>query len=145
MYPTTKFNIVDNSAIPSLPVEDASIYKVLEMIGFSSDQGPEGYRIVEGDEFFNLYGKNISFEKHGQPLLQAAMAINAGARLYCKRIVAEDAALANVGIVAVIENVHDIAEQRDKKADGKHGCADAIGERLAGNEQKRRDREHEGE
>lgn len=104
MYPTTKFNIVDNSAIPSLPVEDASIYKVLEMIGFSSDQGPEGYRIVEGNEFFNLYGKNISFEKHGQPLLQAAMAINAGARLYCKRIVAEDAALANVGIVAVIEN-----------------------------------------
>lgn len=104
MYPSTKFNIVDNSAITTIATEDASIYKVLEMIGFSSDQGPEGYQLVEGEDFFDLYGESISFEKHGQPLLQAAMAINAGARLYCKRIVAEDSALANVGVVAVIEN-----------------------------------------
>lgn len=49
-----------------------------------------------------MYGKNISFARHGQPLLQAAMSINAGAELLCKRLVADDANLANIGIVATI-------------------------------------------
>jgi hypothetical protein len=116
MYPSTRFSIIDNSAITTPTITDTSLYQVLQMIGFSSDQGPEKYNIVSGKNFFSLYGSNISFKKHGQPLLQAAMAINSGARLYAKRIVAEDSALANIGVVAVLEKKGDVITLRYQKA-----------------------------
>lgn len=67
---------------------------------FTSDKGPEGLRTVYGNEFFKLYGSTPSFKNHGQPLIQAAGIIKAGGELLCKRVVADDATLANLVIVA---------------------------------------------
>ena len=75
------------------------------MAAITSDKGPEDYREVEGEQFFKLYGNNISFAKHGQPLLQAAASINAGARLFVKRVVAPDAKLANLAVLANVSKV----------------------------------------
>ena len=79
-----------------------TIIRPLYLQLFSSDKGPENLRTVHGDEFFKLYGNTPSFKKHGQPLLQAASIISAGGELLCKRVVAEDATLANFVVVAKV-------------------------------------------
>lgn len=67
---------------------------------FSSDKGPEKITDLEYSEFKKLYGATPDFSKYGQPLLQAHNILNAGGRVMGKRIVAPDATLANLVIVA---------------------------------------------
>jgi len=50
--------------------------------------------------FYKLYGKDISFARHGQPLLQAANIVDNGGNLLVKRVVANDSTLANIAVVA---------------------------------------------
>lgn len=102
MYPGSIFEIVDQSDIQSIEVAD-TIEKPIQMIGFTSDKGTEDYIYIEGEDFFKQYGESISFARHGQPLLQAANAINYGAKLFCKRVVAQDSTLANNGVVAYVK------------------------------------------
>ena len=71
---------------------------------FSSDKGPENLRRVRGTDFFKLYGNAPSYKKHGQPLIQAASIIKAGGELLCKRVVADDAYLANLVILAKVSS-----------------------------------------
>lgn len=105
MYPGVIVEYNDQSDIPvTLPVTEVRNQPLFAAI-FTADKGPEGWTRVSGEDFFNLYGNTISFARHGQPLLQAAMTINAGAELLCKRLVAEDATLANLGIVVKLEDV----------------------------------------
>lgn len=101
--PKTVINWHDESDI-NTQIENV-ILKPLQLQAFSSDKGPEKMMVVEGDDFFKLYGSKISFEKHGQPLLQAANIINGGGKLLAKRVVAPDATLANVGIVAELSTI----------------------------------------
>ena len=90
--------------VASTNVIEETIIRPLYLQLFTSDKGPETLRTVHGNEFFNLYGANPSFKKHGQPLLQAAEIIKAGGEILCKRIVAEDATLANLVVVAKVSN-----------------------------------------
>ena len=90
---------------------------------FTSDKGVEGWNRISGDDFFTVYGKNISFSRHGQPLLQAAMTINAGAELFCKRLVASNSTLANIGIVASLTDT----QIQAKNAEGLPLYKDAEG------------------
>ena len=83
---------------------EETIIRPLYLQLFTSDKGPENLRTVNGKDFFKLYGSTPSFKKHGQPLLQAANIIKAGGEVLCKRIVAEDATLANLVIVAKVSN-----------------------------------------
>lgn len=101
MYPGSKFEIVDQSFIPAIPQQDP-VVKPMFMAAFTSDKGSEEYGVYAGDDFFKQFGSDIKFANHGQPLLQAAMAIKAGARLYCKRMVADDATLANLILSATV-------------------------------------------
>lgn len=101
MYPGTYVEFVDQSAIPELGIAEVR-NKPLFATVFTSDKGTEKWTRISGKDFFNMYGKQISFARHGQPLLQAAMAINAGGELLCKRVVAADSTLANIGIVATL-------------------------------------------
>lgn len=101
MYPGFIVEFDDQSDIPTLPIEEVR-HKPLFGTIFTSDKGTEDWFKVTGEDFFKMYGKSISFKRHGQALLQSAVAINAGAELLCKRLVADDAALANIGIVATV-------------------------------------------
>ena len=98
--PGTIINWHDQSA--TNPVIENPIVKPLYLQLFTSDKGPENLREIEGKDFFYLYDGTPSFKKHGQPLLQAAEIIKAGGRLLCKRVVAEDATLANLIVVAKV-------------------------------------------
>lgn len=98
---TTTFQIVDESTINQITTPAAALDYPIYMCAFSADKGPEEFQQdVGSDTFFKLYGDTPSFANHGQPLLQSAAIVNAGGRLFCKRIVADDSKLANIGIVA---------------------------------------------
>ena len=101
MYVGTIVEYDDQSAITTLPIADVRT-NPLYLALFTSDKGPEEWTVLSGEDWFKAYGSNISFARHGQPLLQAAMSINAGARLLSKRLVAPDATLANLSIVATV-------------------------------------------
>ena len=90
--------------VASTNVIEETIIRPLYLQLFTSDKGPETLRTVHGNEFFNLYGSTPSFKKHGQPLIQAAEIVKAGGEILCKRVVAEDATLANLVILAKVSN-----------------------------------------
>lgn len=104
MYPATIFEYVDESQIEKINISNSTVKPVF-MFGFTSDKGPEDYRMVEGEDFFKMYGNDISFTRHGQPLLQAAMAINAGGRVFAKRVVDPTATIANGTLYADVSSV----------------------------------------
>lgn len=97
----TKIILEDQSQIPSLEVADSTI-KPIVFAGFTSDKGTEEYTKWQGEAFFDQYGE-ISFARHGQPLLQAANVINNGGIVYAKRIVDPTSRLAMLGVVAHVK------------------------------------------
>ena len=100
MRPGTIFNWIDQSGI-SRAITKTPVMPLM-LTAFSSDKGPEDIQIVSGEDFYRLYGYDISFTRHGQPLLQAANIIDNGGELMCKRVVAPDATLANAGVIAKV-------------------------------------------
>ena len=100
--PGTIINWYDQLA--STNAIEETIIRPLYFQLFTSDKGPETLHTIHGNEFFSLYGSNPSFKKHGQPLLQAAEIIKAGGEVLCKRVVAEDATLANLVVLAKVTN-----------------------------------------
>ena len=95
----------DQSTIPPIgyqePRPEANVDYPIYMTTFTSDKGPEEWQFaLEYPEFTQYYGKNASFYRHGQPLTQAHYAGSSKARLTCKRVVAEDATLANIGEIS---------------------------------------------
>lgn len=97
----TKIILEDQSFIPPINISD-NVIRPIVMMGFSSDKGTEDYVKIKGKDFFNQYGE-ISFSRHGQPLLQAANVIKSGGILYAKRIVAENSKLAGLAIISHIK------------------------------------------
>lgn len=112
MYPGVIVEYNDQSDISTLPISEVRNMPLF-MAVFTSDKGTEAWTRISGKDFFDMYGKNISFAKHGQPLLQAAMTINAGGELLCKRLVADDATIANIGIVATLSDSQSQAVDAD--------------------------------
>ena len=96
MYPGTKFNWYDASQFSTttdaVELDNAPLF----LTAFSSDKGTEDMIRISGQDFYRMYGDNLSFAKHGQVLLQAGKLIDAGAGLLCKRIVPDSATLSNV-------------------------------------------------
>jgi len=114
MYPGTIFEYIDQSDIPVL--ETAQVIEPLFMCGITSDKGPENALVVKGKTFYELYGKDMTkaFVKHGQPLIQAATIIDAGGKLYVKRVVDPASKLANLAIIAKVT----VTETQKKNAQG---------------------------
>lgn len=98
MYPTTVFELVDNSAIVKQTTTEN--IDLVQLLATTCQKGPEDLRLVSGDIFYKLYGTEISMAKHGQPLLQAANVIDNGGALLIKRLVSDDATLANLAVFA---------------------------------------------
>lgn len=100
MYPSTKFIIEDRSAINVFPIDEQVNAPMFAQF-FSSDKGPEEMGLYYGEEF-KIFG-DTNFARHGQPLLQAQTLINNGAQVLAKRIVADDATLANLIVLAKVK------------------------------------------
>ena len=106
-YASTKLNWYDQSGIPEIVAQEASVDPNIPLClaCVASEKGPEDMRVVYGNTFYKLYGDDIQFSKYGQPLLQAARIIDAGGRLLIKRVVADDATLANAVVLANLKVV----------------------------------------
>lgn len=119
MYPGTIVNIIDQSYLgdtDSTSVDNSPLYLAVS----SFDRGPEDLRVVTtANDFYALYGKKMNFAKHGQPAIQAANDIAAGARLLIKRIVPDDALLGNL-ILTVTAKATTVAT---KVTDGGEGVS----------------------
>lgn len=102
--PGTDIEWEDRSGATPIDITDRRI-KPLELAVSSFDKGPTDLRRVNGKDFYKLYGQNISYDKHGQPAIQAANAINNGAELLVKRLVTNDMNLANAIIVAEVSSL----------------------------------------
>lgn len=92
---------------------DPISYRPLIMVASSFDKGPEEMTRCYGDEFFNLYGKNPSFAKHGQAGIQSTRIALAGAELLVKRMVAADAEIANLILGQRISEITDAGGETD--------------------------------
>ena len=99
----TKIILEDQSYIPSLNVADSTTRPIV-FAGFTSDKGTEEYTKWQGEDFFDQYGE-ISFARHGQPLLQAANVINNGGIVYAKRVVDPTSRLSMLGVVAHVKEI----------------------------------------
>ena len=101
MIPGTFFEWEDLSGISTPEINTVRTMPLFATV-ITADKGEEGWTVLSGQDWFDMYAVNnvVDFSRHGQPLLQAAMAINAGAELLCKRVVAEDATLANIAVIA---------------------------------------------
>ena len=97
----------------------------LFLCAFSSEKGPESITDLVYSDFRSLYGNTPDFFKYGQPLLQAHMILAAGGRVLGKRIVADDATLANLVIVAHVseetENVTKVVTETQTQVDPETG------------------------
>ena len=100
MRPDTIFEYIDQSNITK--TTETLVTAPYYLCCSSAERGPEDIREVVGTDFYNLYGNHISFVKHGQPLVQAAHIIDNGGRLIFMRLVADDAALANLTVIATV-------------------------------------------
>lgn len=98
MYPATIFNWHDLSEIAvdnPTQIDDSPLF----MQVFSADKGTEELIEITGADFANMYG-TMNFAKHGQSAIQAQAIIDAGGRLFAKRVVAPDSTIANLVLVA---------------------------------------------
>lgn len=100
VYPFTNFTIIDNSQIPQL--NEPTVSRPNYLCPITADKGPEKLVECTYANFHKYFGDDISFAKHGQPLLQAAIAADNGAIVYCRRLVADDATLANAVVFATV-------------------------------------------
>lgn len=100
MIPGTFFEWDDQSEIINIDITQVRTMPLFATV-FTSDKGEEGWTKLSGQDWFDMYAVNnsVDFSKHGQALLQSAMAINSGAELLSKRVCADDAALANLAVV----------------------------------------------
>lgn len=99
-YPHTEFIWHDQSQIQA--VESINISKPNILLAFPAPKGTEEIFKTDYRTFHKMYGDKIEFSKYGQPLLQAAVVADSGGIVYCKRVVADDATLANVCITATL-------------------------------------------
>ena len=102
MYPGTQLNIIDNSYIVPEPDPMDTTVRPLFMLVSSFDKGPEDLRVVTGTEFYKLYGDQMSFVRHGQGPLQSKLIIDNGGSLLVKRVVADDATISNIILLATV-------------------------------------------
>ena len=98
-YPGTVDNWIDQSGIQAQQTTEVSP-RPLMLTAAAFDRGPENITLVYGADFYKLFGYYIDFDKYGQAAIQAANIINNGGELMLKRVVAEDATLANIVVCA---------------------------------------------
>lgn len=129
-YPGSQFILVDNTNVSAaVTISNSNPSAPVYLTTFRSPKGPEEIRTnVIGQQFYNLYGSQskILFNKYKQPLLQASMDINTGAKLIAKRAVLDDAKLANATVALAVTYRKRLTDDSIKGIFSETGLADTI-------------------
>ena len=104
-YPRTRFEIVDQSGQQEVSTAVTAESMPLAMATYTSDKGSEDWKIYTTLDSFLKDTGSISFAKHGQPQLTVAELLRNGAAVFCKRLVSNNASLANSTVYARIVRI----------------------------------------
>lgn len=107
-YPRSRFEIIDQTNVQEIPQNATGTTVPLAMATYTSDKGPEEWRIIYDLDQFTKETGSMSFVKHGQPQLTVAEELRAGAAVFCKRLVSDNATLANVTVRAKVVKVSNV-------------------------------------
>ena len=107
-YPKSRFDIMNQTQIQSIGTTTVSDPVALYMQFYTSNKGTEDWELLYGFDGFTKSKGGMSFHKHGQAQLTVAQALRSGAYVLGKRLVSDDAALANTTIMARLVKVDDI-------------------------------------
>lgn len=108
-YPKSRFDIINQTQIQEIDTTTKENPVALYMMPYTSNKGTEEWELMYGFDGFTDAKGGISFNKHGQGLLSVAQALRAGAYVLGKRMVSNDATLANVTIRAKVVKVDKIS------------------------------------
>jgi hypothetical protein len=97
----TKFNLYDQSAIEEISQVSEVDNSPVILSAMASAKGTEDWFDLKGQDYADMFG-SANFKAYGQVSIQNMRMIEAGARIVGKRLVADDATLANIIIVAKI-------------------------------------------
>ena len=108
-YPKSKFEIVNQSQITNIETVTPTDPIPLVMATYTSDKGNEDWEVLTS---FNDFTKNhggLNFARHGQAQLTVIEALRNGAYVLAKRLVSDNATLANNSIRARVRKVGDVS------------------------------------
>ena len=108
-YPKSKFQLIDRSQIPTIPVEYVYENIAIIMVAYTSDKGSEDWEMISGLNNFTTAKGGINFDKHGQAQLTIAEVLRSGGYIFGKRMVSNNATLANVTIRARVVQVNGVS------------------------------------
>ena len=109
-YPKFKADIVDQSQIQEIDTTTLSSGNITVIQqAYTSDKGTEEWEILQGFDGFTDVKGPISFNRHGQAQLVVAEILRAGGIVMAKRMVSDDATLANITVRARIVRVDDVS------------------------------------
>ena len=104
-YPKSQFEVVNQTQTQSIDVNTVSNPTALYMQLYTSNKGTEEWELLTGFDGFTKAKGAINFHKHGQAQLTVAKALASGAYVLGKRLVSDDATLANTTVRARLVNV----------------------------------------
>lgn len=107
-YPRTRFDIVNNTSVSQIETSTMSGTTSIMMAAYTSDKGSEDWELLFGLTDFTKRKGGLNFTKHGQAQFTVANLLKSGSYVLAKRMVSDDATLANVTVrarVVVVDNV----------------------------------------
>lgn len=107
-YPKSRFEVVNQTHIQSIETNSVSNTVALYMQPYTSNKGTEEWELITTFDGFTDAKGGMSFRRHGQAQLTVAQALKSGAYVLGKRLVSEDAALANTTVMARLVKVDDV-------------------------------------
>ena len=107
-YPKSRFEIVNQTQVQSIETVAAGNTIALYLQPYTSNKGTEKWELLTTFDGFTNEKGGMSFRRHGQAQLTVAQALRSGAYVLGKRLVSEDATLANATVMARLVKVDNI-------------------------------------
>lgn len=107
-YPKSRFEIINQSHVQNIETTTVNYPIALYMQPYTSNKGSEEWELLTTLDGFTSAKGGMSFRRHGQAQLTVAQALRTGAYVLGKRLVSEDAKLANTTVLARLVKVDDI-------------------------------------
>ena len=99
-YPKSRFEIVNQPQTKTIDATPSGNVVALYMQPYTSNKGSEDWELLTSFKGFTDAKGGISFNRHGQAQLTVAQALRSGAYVLGKRLVSDDATLANTTVMA---------------------------------------------
>ena len=108
-YPKTRFDIINQTQIQEINTNTVNEPVALFMQPYTSNKGTEDWELLYGlDGFTNTKG-GLNFAQHGQSQFLVANLLRSGSYVLAKRMVSENATLANVTVKAKVHQVEGVS------------------------------------